>query len=255
MLQNKVLAVAAGAVALLSTNAWAQDSGAAATAATRNIQGYAAASFEAPVGFGASWGSVGVGAFGQTLDSTSDGAAGVSIGLGDADEYVGLEASAVFSSLTGHGSSDSFGDSGSFGLKIHTNLPGDAAFGVGVIGTGEWGSDEFKQNNSSSVYAAVTKGVQLGNHVAILNIGVGDNVFNEPGKTTMGVFGSGAFYFTNWLSVIAEYTGRFTNAAISVAPLPQFLPLTITVGAINLGKRYGGDVEFGGTVGLGYNFK
>lgn len=255
MLQNKVLAVAAGAFALLSTTAWAQESGVAASSAARNIKGYAAASFEAPVGFGASWGSVGVGAFAQSLDSTSDGAAGISIGLGDADKYVGLETSAIFSSLTGHGSDDSFGDSGSFALKLHTNLPGDAAFGVGVVGTGEWGSSTFKQANSSSVYAAVTKGVQLGNHVAILNIGVGDNVFNEPGKTSMGVFGSGAFYFTNWLSIIGEYTGRFANAAVSIAPLPQFLPLTITVGAINLGKRYGGDVELGGTVGLGYNFK
>ncbi|MDB5967673.1 MAG: hypothetical protein JWQ90_123 [Hydrocarboniphaga sp.] len=255
MLQNKVLAVAAGAFALFTSNAWAQESGIAASSASRTIQGYAAASFQAPVGFGMSWGAIGAGAYAQTLGSSSDGAAGISFGLGDADKYVGLETSAVFSSLTGHGSSDSFGDSGSFGLKLHTNLPGDAAFGVGVIGTGEWGSQGFKDANSSSVYAAVTKGVQVGNHVAILNLGVGDNLFNEPGKTSIGVFGSGAFYFTNWLSVIGEYSGRFTNAAISIAPLPQFLPLTITVGAINLGKRYGGDVELGGTVGLGYNFK
>jgi hypothetical protein len=255
MLRNKVLVAAAvSALTFAASNASAQE-GIAASSATRTLQGYAAASFEAPVGFGAGWGSVGGGAFGQTLGNTSDGSAGVSFGLGDPDKYVGLETSAVFSSLTGHGSPDSFGHDGSFGFKLHTNLPGYAAFGVGVIGTGEWGSKGFKQSNSSSVYAALTKGVQIGDHVAILNIGVGDNAFNEPNKTSMGVFGSGAFYVTNWLSLIAEYSGRFTNAAISIAPLPQFIPLTITLGAINIGERYGQDVEFGGVVGIGYNFK
>lgn len=257
MLRNKMLAVAAGALALCTSNVWAQEgSTVAASSASRAIKGVAAASFQAPVGFGAGWGAVGAGAYAQTLDSSSDGSAGLVFGLGDPSEYVGLETSAVFSSLTGsHGSDDSFGESGSLGFKLHTNLPGDAAFGVGVVGAAEWGSDGFKNANRSSVYAAITKAVDVGSYVAVLNVGAGDHVFNRPGHNGIGVFGSGALYFTNWLSVIGEYSGRFINTAVSIAPLPQYLPLTITLGAINLGESYGGDVEFGGSIGVGYAFK
>jgi len=255
MLRNKMLAVVAGTLALCTSNVWAQGSTVAASSASRAVKGFAAGSFESPVAFGMDWGSVGAGVFAQTLGSTSDGSAAVAFGLGDADEYVGLETAAVFSSLTGHGSDDSFGDSGSFGFKLHTNLPGYAAFGVGVVGAGEWGSDGYKNANESSVYAVGSKAFKVGSKVAIVNLGAGDGVFNKPGKKGIGVFGSGAFYFTNWLSVIGEYSGRFVNAAISVAPLPTILPLTITVGAINLTGKYDGDVEIGGTIGIGYSFK
>lgn len=255
MFRNKLLAVAGGMLVLCTSNVWAQESTVAASSAARSIKGVAAASFAAPVGFGAGWGSVGAGVFAQTLNDTSDGSAGLAFGLGDPDKYVGLETSAVFSSLTGHGSDDSFAESGSLGFKLHTNLPGNAAFGVGVVGASEWGSKGFKNANSSSFYTAVTKAFKVGSYVTILNIGAGDGVFNEPGKNGIGVFGSGAFYFTNWLSVIGEYSGRFANAAISIAPLHKYLPLTITLGAINVGEQHGGDMEFGGSVGIGYSFK
>ena len=259
-MQKTILATLGMACLFAANQASAQQTAAPATVAARPTLGLAAASFQAPVGFGASWGAVGAGAYAQTLDNLpgggdSDGAAGVVIGLGDASEYAGLELGAVFSSLTGDNSDDSFGDSGSFAAKLHTNLPGNAAFAIGVVGAEEWGSSGFKNANSSSVYTAVTKAFRLGNHVAILNLGAGDNVFNSPDKNGIGVFGSGSFYFTQWLSVIGEYSGRFANAAVSIAPLPKYLPLTITLGAINLTEKYGQDVEFGGSVGIGYSFK
>ncbi|EIT69601.1 MULTISPECIES: hypothetical protein [Hydrocarboniphaga] len=259
-MQKTILATLGMACLFAATQASAQQTAAPATVAARPTLGLAAASFQAPVGFGASWGAVGAGVYAQTLDNLpgggdSDGAAGVVIGLGDASEYAGLELGAVFSSLTGDNSDDSFGDSGSFAAKLHTNLPGNAAFAIGVVGAQEWGSSGFKNANSSSVYTAVTKAFRLGNHVAILNLGAGDNVFNSPDKNGIGVFGSGSFYFTQWLSVIGEYSGRFANAAVSIAPLPKYLPLTITLGAINLTEKYGQDVEFGGSVGIGYSFK
>lgn len=254
-MQKTILATLGMACLFAANQASAQQTAAPATIAARPTLGVAAASFQAPVGFGASWGAVGAGAYAQTLGDTEDGAAGVVIGLGDASEYAGLELGAVFSSLTGNNSEDSFGDSGSFAAKLHTNLPGDAAFAIGVVGAEEWGSSGFKNANSSSVYTAVTKAFQLGSHVAILNLGAGDNVFNSPGKDGIGVFGSGSFYFTEWLSIIGEYSGRFANAAVSIAPLPKYLPLTITLGAINLTEKYGQDVEFGGSIGIGYSFK
>src|SRR3546814_15115108 len=67
------------------------------------------------------------------------------------------------SSLFGsHGSKDSFGESGSIGLKLHTNVPGYASFAVGVDGTGRWGSKSYTHASSSSVYAVATKIVPVG---------------------------------------------------------------------------------------------
>ncbi|MGH6643929.1 MAG: hypothetical protein ACRED3_14660 [Bradyrhizobium sp.] len=254
--KNKAVLVT-GALMLASTPAWAQSGSDAASAAASELKGFAAPALQTPVAFGARWGTFGVGVYGQTCDcnqNDADGSFGVAFGLGDPDKYAALEVAAASSSLFGDtGSGDSFGESGSFGLKLHTNLPGYASFAVGVNGTGRWGSDSFKNNNKASVYAVASKMFEVGQFATILNIGVGDELYNEPGKDGASILGSAAFYFTQQISVIAEYTGRFTNAALSVAPFRTF-PLTITLGATNLGERYGGDVEFAGSVGMGFAF-
>lgn len=246
------------AMLAISLPAAAQDGGAAAAStAASGFKGFAAASLQAPVAFGAEWGSVGVGAYGETLsgaDEDADGSAAFVFGLGDADEYVALEVAVVASSLTGANSNDSFGDSGSFGFKLHTNLGDYASYAIGVNGTNRWGSRGFKRSNESSVYSVVSKMVPVGEFAAILNVGLGENLYDDIGHQGVGVIGSGALYFTHWLSVIAEYTGRFTNAAVSIAPFPAFLPVTLTLGAVNLGERYNSNTEFAGTLGIGYSF-
>ncbi|WP_245586231.1 hypothetical protein [Solimonas soli] len=246
-----------GALMFASASAWAQVGTDAASAAASELKGFAAPALQAPVAFGARWGTAGVGVYGQTCDcnqDNADGSLGVAFGLGDPDKYAALEVTVAASSLFGDkGSGDGFGEAGSIGLKLHTNLPGYASFAVGVNGTGRWGGDAFRDANRSSTYAVASKMLPVGPFATILTLGVGDELYNEPGKGGVGVIGSAAFYFTQQISVLAEYTGRFTNAALSVAPFATF-PLTITLGATNLGERYGGDVEFAGSVGMGFVF-
>src|SRR3546814_17940091 len=86
--------------------------------------------------------------------------------------------------------------------------------------------------------------VPVGQFATVLNIGIGDGIYNGPNDSGANVFGSAAFYFTQQISLLAEYTGRFTTAALSVAPFRSF-PLTVTLGATNLrseerrdGKRW-----------------
>jgi len=249
---DRKFAFAASALLLTSMPALAQNEAASAAA---GLRGFAAPSLQAPTAFGASWGGVGIGLYGQTCDCNqddADGSLGVAFGLGDADKYAGLEVAVASSSLFGDkGGEDGFGEAGAVGLKLHTNLPGYASFAVGVNGVGRWGDSN---PNRSSVYAAASKFFDLGSVATILNIGIGDNIYNEPGESGANVFGSAALYFTQQISVLAEHTGRFTNAALSVAPFKS-LPLTITAGATNLGERFGGDVEFAGAIGYGFNFK
>src|SRR3546814_20092810 len=83
--------------------------------------------------------------------------------LGDADKYAGLEVAAVSGALFGsHGSKDSFGESGSIGLKLHTNVPGYASFAVGLDGTGRWCSNSYTNASRSSASAVATKMVPVG---------------------------------------------------------------------------------------------
>jgi hypothetical protein len=69
----------------------------------------------------------------------------------------------------------------------------------------------------------------------------------------VNAFGSLAFYFTRQFSVIVDHSGRFTNAALSAAPI-RGLPIVVTLGALNLGERFNSDVEFGGSIAYSFSF-
>lgn len=247
----------------------------AVACATANAQGspavpqsapnaYAGASFGSPIAFGADWGSVGVGAYAQTLDDDFfgdkedfDGSAALVFGLGDADKYVGLETAIITSSITdSRGSGDGFGEAGGLGFKLHTNLPGGAAMAIGVIGTSRWGSAE--DGNESSVYANASKVFSIDTgarkHALVANIGIGDGGFKSSNLDDgVNVFGSLAFYVTRQLSLVVDQTGRFTNLGVSAAPFRGF-PVVVTLGAVNVGERFGSSAQLGGTIGYTYSF-
>lgn len=258
-------------MAVLSATAYAQ--GAAISVPQTPPNSYAGASFGSPIAFGADWGVIGVGVFGQTLpdefngqqvsdDEDFDGSAAFVIGFGDADRYAGLEVAAVTTSLTGSGAltgnddSDDFGESGGLSFKLHTNLPGGAAVSAGVIGTARWGDAE--DTNESSVFANATKvfAIDTGSRRLALvgTIGVGDGLFtNHVADDGVHPFGALALYFTRNFSVIVDHTGRFTNLGASWAPLRGH-PLVLTLGAVNVGERFGSDTQFGGTLAYTFTF-
>jgi hypothetical protein len=241
----------AGMLVMAGSSAWAQSAPESASTII-GVQSFASPSLETPVGFGGRWGDVGVGVFGQTLpNSNKDGSAGVAFGLGDPDAYFGAEVGVGFSSLTNDNSKDSFGDAGGFSFKLHRNLPGDAAVSVGVNGFGVWGG--AKDSNDPSYYAAYSKMVPVGRFASIVTVGAGTEVFNDPGKSGANVFGSAALYLTPQIALIGEYTGRFANAGVSIAPYSG-LPLTVTVGAVNVTERFNTDTELAVSVGFGFHF-
>lgn len=241
----------AGLLAIGSASAWGQVTPEASSTVIA-FQSFASPTLETPVGFGGSWGAVGVGAFGQTFaDDEFDASVGVAFGLGDPDRYVGAEFGIGFSSLTGDNSEDSFGDSGGFSFKIHRNLPGYSAVSVGVNGFGVWGG--AKDYNDPSYYVAYSKMVPLGRFAGIVTVGAGTEFFNDPGEDGANIFGSGALYLTPQIALIGEYTGRFANAAVSIAPY-SWLPMTVTVGAVNVTERFNADTELAVSVGFGFNF-
>jgi hypothetical protein len=254
-------AVAVVSALLVTLPAVAQEA-AQSSASQSAARGYAGISFGSPVAFGASWGNIGLGVYAQTIDNASedyDGSAALVFGLGDPNRFIGIEAAVISSSLTdSRGSGDGFGEAGAMGFKIHTNLPDNAAIAIGVTGTGRFGgAADPGAGNSSSVYAVGTKVFSIGTdtfrRALVLNVGVGDNVFNDPAESGAGIFGSVALFVTKQISLVGDYTGRFVNVGLSVAPL-RSVPLTIVAGAINVTERYGFDTQTGVTVGYGIQF-
>lgn len=258
---NLKTVLAAGTIlaGTLSCGAAMAQSSSAASGATNAPAGAPGMSLGSPIGYGASWGDIGIGVGGQTLGDNSkddvDGSAAVVVGIGDAVKYVGLEAVVDAISMR-----DEFGDDGAFALKLHTVLPGNAAFAVGVENIGRWGSAE---GGTSSVYAVGTKFFMLSPGAAnpmplAVNIGLGDNRFNEAGDTGASVFGGLALYVHPQFSIITDWTGNALNAGVSALPF-RSIPLTITLGALNvsgenLGGQFGDDTEFGGALGYTFHF-
>lgn len=249
--RSSLLAAAALSAALHCTSGSASDSGSAITISALP-RGYAASAFEAPVAFGGSWGSVGIGVTNERLNG--DASVSVAAGLGNPDRYAGLDVAAVFSSLSdsdlGEGG---LGDEGSFALKLHRNLGDYTAIAIGASAVSRWGGDLFRANNPAGHYVVITRAFWLGDPVLMLSGGAGHNVTNKNGNDN-DVFGSAALYLTHWLSLIAEYDGFNVNAALSLAPLPQWLPLTLTCGYVDLLTDHNPDPRITIMAGLAYHF-
>ena len=222
-------------------------------------KGSASPALMVPNAAGSGWGSVGAGLYAQTIKRAApandrfDGSLGLNFGLGNPSKYVGLDASVSISSLTSRGGS-SAGHNGSFGLKLNTNLPDLTSFAVGVQHVGRWG-DKNSKNDPASVYAALSRYFLVGDSGGLsATIGLGDHAFTRD-DTGANAFGSLAWYFSQQLSVFGEYTGRFANVGVSLAPFAS-VPFSVTAAAINLG-----DPAFQGTklgtqfaVSVGYGF-
>lgn len=217
--------------------------------------------FGSPVAFGAGWGNAGVGIGGATQPGAGgnhyDGSAGFVFGLGDPTKYVGLETEANIISLRDSGPGDSVAHDGNMAFKLHTALPGNAGFAVGVENVVRWGNPKKSTgpNGRSSVYAVGTKVFDLdpssANRLPLsINVGVGDNRFTDNGSGGAGVFGSIAFLPISCLSVITDWTGRSLNMGVSVVPVRSW-PVTVTLGASDVTSRQGSHPEFAG--GIGYS--
>lgn len=214
--------------------------------------------FGSPVAFGAAWGDLYAGLGGNTLPDNSaddvDGSLALGFGLGDANKFVGLDTTIGIISLN-----EGFGEDGNVSLKLHTLLPNSSAFAIGLENTGRWGS---AQTTSSSVYAVYSKlwSLNAGSRKMPFStsIGVGSERFVDPGSDGntdgVGVFGSVALQLHQQFSTILDWTGRDLNAGVSVVPF-RTVPVTVTLGAINLTENNNAEVEFSAGIGYSYNFK
>lgn len=216
-----------------------------------------------PVGFGASWGEVGIAVGGATIPRGSsrnsnhyDESTSVLFGLGDAQKYVGLETLVNLNSFT------NFGSDGSLSFKLHTALPGyRAAVAFGVENVARWGA---AKTGESSGYVVGTKFVDVGRLPLALNLGFGNGnsstQFTGPHRsdsTKVTPFGGFALYVHPQVSLITDWTGYSLNSGVSVVPLKR-VPVVITLGASNVtGRNVSSSdtkAQFIGGIGLNLKF-
>lgn len=212
-------------------------------------------SFGSPTGFGANWGQAYAGIGGDTTPPGSpksvDGSMLVGAGFGDARNIAGVDVAMTVISLQ-----DSFGSDGNFSAKVHHSFESlRSSLAIGIEDTGGWG---FAKDRDSSTYASYTQVFDLSADTPkrplslVVTLGAGNERFTDPGKSGTGVFGAVALNWHRQSSVIADWTGRDLNAAISLVPLYR-IPLVVTLGAINITQRFA-DTEFAGGIGYLYTF-
>lgn len=214
-----------------------------------------------PSAYGKSEGSAAIGFGLQTpSDYSSDveGGVGVSVGLGDARQAVGLDIG-VSVSVT----SEQFAERATLSAKLHRQLPEDFAIAVGVRNTINLDSDKISSDKEEevSVYGVVTKQFRLRPYQTdafsrlYLSVGVGGGQFRkqsdqEDDANSIGVFGSVAVQVAQPVNAIAEWTGQDLILGLSWTPIPH-VPLVITP-AVDATGNAAGENRF--LLGIGYGF-
>lgn len=184
-----------------------------------------------PVGYGADNNTVFLtGSYQASVreDEGSVGAGGIGIGLGDAQNAVGLELSYALET-----NDRSFGEGG-FNVKVHRHLGQDLAGAVGWNGLLNITRNDFEQSR----YAVLTKVFRTQDSLndpfsrVSLTVGVGDGQFRSNGAAKVGdnninAFGNVAVRVIRPVSFIAEWTGQDLALGLSIAPFKN-IPFVIT---------------------------
>lgn len=210
--------------------------------------------FGSPLAFGQFFGEAAVGLGGGTLPpgpgKSSDGSLAISGGIGSA-RTLGLETTLNIVSI-----SAGFGDSGSFSSKLHKLLTPTTAVAVGLESYGSWGLARQRDASLYGVATTIQRIPGLGLPLAF-NLGVGNERFRDGRQSLddnrVGVFGGVALLLNQRVSLIADYTGIGINTAISFVPV-RSLPITASLGMINIGRHDGTTREFSAAVGYRLSF-
>jgi hypothetical protein len=193
--------------------------------------------FGTPTAYGANWrqafvGSSGIVDFGGA--GRTDGSFSVGAGFGDSVNSLGAEVSISVTSV----SAGDFGDSGSFGLKLHKIIPNTGGLGLalGWSNALDWGDTT---NAPESIYGVASKTFALRpnnstNRMPLsVSLGMGTGGFRSTGAIAAGnndpnLFGSLGVVLIPQISLASSWTGSQWNLGMGVSPFR--IPLTFSLG-------------------------
>lgn len=210
-----------------------------------------------PSGYGASWGSAGIG-FGiqqraRFVDEV-DGVFGFGFGLGDPQKYIGIQIGVTLVDL------DNIFRDGTLNLKLHRRLPGDMSIAVGIQGFTTFGDTD----GGSSGYGTITKKFTLKPDIShpfselYTTVGVGGGQFRSESDInndveSLGIFGSIAVRVIEPISAIAEWTGQDLTMGVSIVPFHN-IPLVIVPAVTDITGTAGDGARFVFGAGYGFSF-
>jgi hypothetical protein len=192
----------------------------------------------------------------RPTNDNADAAFSTGFGLGDARRTVGLEVNISSGSIA------KFGSNGDVGLKLHRQLPGNAAVAIGWDSGITWGKEN--RDTVSTVYGVATKAFLLNpqsdvNKVPLtVSLGIGGGRFRsydavDAGRTSLGVFGSLGLQVAPQAAVVSTWTGRDLNLGMSFVPVKN-LPIFVTAAAANVFGNRDNNTLFTFSIGMGFNY-
>lgn len=208
-----------------------------------------------PSGYGASWGSAGIGIGLQQrarFVDEADGVFGFGFGLGDPNKYVGLQIGVTLVDL------DNIFRDGKLNLKLHHRFGNDLSAAVGIQGFTTFGDTD----GGSSGYGSITKKFSLKPNIRqpfselYTTVGIGGGQFRSESDInndveSLGVFGSVAVRVIEPMSAIAEWSGQDLTIGVSIVPFRK-LPLVIIPAITDITGTAGDGARF--VFGAGYSF-
>ena len=216
-----------------------------------------------PIGFGGYWrtGSAGIVFVHRTrFTQGADASLAASLGLGNPEKAVGLDASVAITGLSNEaGEEDNFGG-GSLSFQVSRTLPNNFGIGVGLQNIVRWNSGA--SDNGASTYVVVSKIQALKQDLseplslAYISLGLGNGIYRseddfEPdedlGGTPFNVFGSVAINLSDNINGIVEWTGQDLSLGMSIVPFRE-VPLVFTPSLVDVTGSAGDGVRFNGNL-------
>ncbi len=210
-----------------------------------------------PSGYGASWGSAGIGIGVQErarfIDQI-DGVFGFGFGLGNPQKNLGVQVGITLVDL------DNIFKDGTLSLKLHRLIANDTSVAVGVQGLATFGETD----GGSSGYGSFTRRFILKPDRSqpfselYTTVGIGGGQFRSEsdinnGVESIGVFGSVAVKIIEPVNAIAEWTGQDLTIGVSFVPFHD-IPLVIIPAISDITGTAGDGARFIFGAGYGFSF-
>ena len=210
-----------------------------------------------PSGYGASWGSAGIGIGLQErarFVDRADGVFGFGFGLGNPQKNLGVQVGITLVDL------DNLFKDGTLNLKVHRRLPNDFSIAAGIQGFTTFGVTD----GGSSGYGSLTKRFVLKPDRSrpfselYTTLGIGGGQFRsesdiDNGVDSLGVFGSVAVRVIEPVNAIAEWTGQDLTIGVSFVPFHN-VPLVIIPAISDITGSAGDGARFVFGAGYGFSF-
>lgn len=209
-----------------------------------------------PTAFGPGWGSAGIGIGYQErsrFTTDEDSIIGMSVGLGNPSESVGVQVSYAIVDVSEF-------DSGTLSVKLHRQLTENLWIAGGALAIAKIGDSD----SETSVYGVVTHRIELRQDGSRslsrldLTLGFGDGAFRSEDdvaddRASVGVFASSSLRVADPVSLVVEWTGQDMTVGLGIVPFKDF-PLTLTPALTDITGSAGDGTRFIFGVGVGVNF-